>query len=278
MLTFNMLLREQAIDPKDVRLLRHQRTGPGLTPFSLWRDTPAEFERYQSIQLANRRAYFTSPIWAGFVVPPDGTTLFVGLYQIEGFDPAPSDLADPLCRDPATLGNRQLDVYRFQRVASFDPLCGRLRIDWGEGKRSWAQRADSKVGNKVIVELSRVFREPDFPGYARFLSNLGELPTLPASWAVALRAARGVYLLTCPRTKEQYVGSAYGSDGFWGRWQSYLSTGHGGNVELRRRDPSDYRISILEVVGSAATMDDVLATEVIWKAKLQSREMGLNRN
>src|SRR3546814_10511727 len=30
---------------------------------------------------------------------------------------------------------------------------------------------------------------------------------LPSNWLAALRAARGIYLLTCPRTKEQYVGS-----------------------------------------------------------------------
>jgi len=31
---------------------------------------------------------------------------------------------------------------------------------------------------------------------------------------------------------------------------SYVRDGHGGNVGLKGRDPSDYRVSILEVVGS----------------------------
>jgi hypothetical protein len=37
-------------------------------------------------------------------------------------------------------------------------------------------------------------------------------------------------------------------------------------------------VSILEAVGSAASEADILALESLWKDKLQSREMGLNRN
>lgn len=54
--------------------------------------------------------------------------------------------------------------------------------------------------------------------------------------------------------------------------------GHGENIGLRSRDPSDYQVSILEVSGSTATIEDIIAAEQLWKAKLQSREIGLNRN
>ena len=37
-------------------------------------------------------------------------------------------------------------------------------------------------------------------------------------------------------------------------------------------------MAILEVAGSAASRDDVLAMEALWKRKLGSRETGLNRN
>jgi hypothetical protein len=87
-----------------------------------------------------------------------------------------------------------------------------------------------------------------------------------------------VYLLTCPKTKEQYVGSATGANGFWDRWQQYAETGHGGNAGLNSRDPSDYQVSILEVAGSSSIFEDIIAMEQRWKARLRSREMGLNRN
>ena len=93
-----------------------------------------------------------------------------------------------------------------------------------------------------------------------------------------MRSSRGVYILTCPRTKEQYVGSASGEDGFWGRWMEYYKTGHGGNQGLKSRDPSDYQVAILEVAGSAHSHKDILTMEGRWQDKLKSRDMGLNRN
>jgi hypothetical protein len=94
----------------------------------------------------------------------------------------------------------------------------------------------------------------------------------------ALKAAHGIYLLTCPKTKEQYVGKADGHDGFWGRWQQYVQSGHGGNTGLKSRDSSDYQVSILEVAGTATSANELNQMESLWKAKMQSRAMGLNRN
>lgn len=51
-----------------------------------------------------------------------------------------------------------------------------------------------------------------------------------------------------------------------------------GNVALKSRDPNDYLVSILETVGSAATIPDLLHLEVTWKDKLMRRELGLNRD
>lgn len=276
-LTFNMLLREEGIDPGEVRLLRHQqKSSTGLTPYVIWRDDPAELERYQSAQPVDRRHYFKGRYWAGFVVPPDGSTLFVGLHEIAEHVPVSAEWIDPLHRQTAVQIGRDLDIYSYRRLPEFDLYVGCLKIEWGDGKRSWNQRAHQQ--DKRILELTQSFREPDFPGYTSFICDLGALANIPASWVTALSAVRGVYLLTCPRTREQYVGAAYGVDGFWGRWQSYVITGHGGNEGLRSRDPSDYQISILEVAGSGSGTDDIIAMEQLWKAKLQSREMGLNRN
>lgn len=276
-LTFNMLLRDEGIDPGDVRLLRHQQVSKtGLTPYAIWRDDPAELERYQSAQRADRRGHFKGRYWAGFVVPPDGSTLFVGLYELFGHAAVASDWIDPLHRQTSAQIGRELDVYAFSRLPNLDRYSGCLKVEWGDGKRSWNQRAHQQ--DKSIVELTQVFKEPDFPGFTSFICNLGSLSNIPASWIAALSAVRGVYLLTCPRTREQYVGSAYGAAGLWGRWHTYLATGHGGNEGLRSRDPSDYQISVLEVAGSGASANDVIAMEQLWKAKLQSREMGLNRN
>ncbi|WP_279605241.1 hypothetical protein [Methylobacterium sp. E-016] len=38
------------------------------------------------------------------------------------------------------------------------------------------------------------------------------------------------------------------------------------------------RTDLFAVACSAATVDEILAMETLWKRKLQSRQMGLNRN
>ena len=85
-------------------------------------------------------------------------------------------------------------------------------------------------------------------------------------------------MLTCPKTREQNVGKADGEGGFWSGWQDYVRTGHGDNIALKSRDTSDYQVSILEVAGTAPTPFDIIKMEELWKQKLQSRQMGLNRN
>ena len=168
------------------------------------------------------------------------------------------------------------DAYNLTLDERFSDLDGRLYVDWGPGMRSWVQRADRQ--NKCLTELRTEFKEPEFPGFLNFVESLSRLDRLPKAWVAAFRSCRGIYLLTCPKTKEQYVGSATGDSGFWGRWQFYIQTGHGGNVALKTRDASNYQVSILEVAGTSATTDDILRKEALWKEKLQSREMGLNRN
>ena len=71
-----------------------------------------------------------------------------------------------------------------------------------------------------------------------------------------------------------YVGSASGSDGFWGRWQAYLQTGHGDNEALKLDPKAEYQLSIVEVAGSSAVVPEIIALENRWKNKLQSRDFG----
>lgn len=140
------------------------------------------------------------------------------------------------------------------------------------------QRVDGARAGKPVVELRRSFSEDEFPGFDALILNRAEIETIPAGWRAALAATRGIYLLTCPRTREQYVGMRSGGGGFLARWRDYFVTGHGGNVALKSREASDYRVSVLEAVGSAAADTELMALEARWKDKLHSREMGLNRN
>jgi len=275
-LTFNMILQEADIPLADVLLLRHkdQRAAKGRTLYELWRDDRPQFESYQSTQVIKNRKRLKVRYWAAFVGTPTDETLFVGLYAVEYLGLLDEDKPKAHMDGLDKAGSH--DAYKLTIDERFSDLDGKLFIEWGEGKRSWIQRADRQ--DKRITKLRTAFKEPEFPGFLNFVESLSRLDRIPLGWIAALKASRGIYLLTCPKTKEQYVGKADGHDGFWGRWQDYMQTGHGGNVALKSRDPSDYQVSILEVAGTAAAAEEISRMESQWKTKLQSREMGLNRN
>lgn len=273
---FNTILREAGLPLADVRLIRHKdkKAIRGRTPYELWRDNRPQFELYQSTQSIPNRKKFTAPYWAVFIVNLNDDTMFAGLYAVRYGGLLKKDTPRPHMEGIDEAGS--CDVYDLTLQNTLSDLIGKLFIDWGPGALAWVQYTDRN--DKPITELRMAFQEPAFPGFLNFIQALSKLDNVPKSWITALQFSRGIYLLTCPKTKEQYVGSATGEEGFWGRWQDYIHTGHGGNLGLKSRDPSDYQISILEVAGTSATTEDILRMEGRWQSKLQSLEMGLNRN
>lgn len=273
---FNTILLEAGLLLGGVRLLRHKdkRAARGRTPYELWRDNRQQFDSYQSTQSLGSQGKLAAPYWASFVVTPSGETMFVGVYRVKNRRLLEQDTPMPHMDGVDKAGTCY--YYDLELDQALGDLIGKLIVDWGLGDRAWIQRADRQ--NKPVTELRRKFKEAEFPGFLNFMEPLSRLDKIPKSWIVALQSSRGIYLLTCPRTREQYVGSATGTEGFWGRWQDYVSTGHGGNVVLKSRNPSDYQVSILEVAGTSLTEHDILKKEGQWKSKLQSQEMGLNRN
>jgi hypothetical protein len=273
---FNTILVEAGLRLADVRLLRHKDNSAtkGRSPYELWRDNRPQFECYQSTQRTENREKVRATYWASFVGTPVDETMFVGLYRVKYRGLLEKDTPMPHRDDVDKAGS--CDVWDLTLEQTLGDLIGKLFIDWGPGRLAWVQYADRQ--NKQITELRTEFKEPDFPGFLNFIQSLSNLDSLPKTWIVPLQSSRGIYLLTCPKTKEQYVGSATGEQGFWGRWQEYVRTGHGGNVALKSRDPSDYQVSVLEVAGTSSSEADILMIEQRWKSKLQSREMGLNLN
>ena len=272
-LTFNRLLDVEGISPEQVQLVRHQdaRAGDTTSPYDLWVDKNPGFELYQSIQSRQVFRIDEGSLIASFVVTPAAETLFVGLYEVHGLGTAAPGTRDPVGGHDVT-GLYLYDLRRDPRLAFY---IGKVVIEWGAGYRSWVQRAHKQ--DKEFVEVRREFREEQFPGFVAFETTLSEVARVPRGWRAILSTARGVYLLTCPRTREQYVGSATGDGGFQARWEEHAAKG-GDAVKFRSREPSDYFVSILEVAGSTATTHDIQLAEQRWILKLRSVAMGLNGN
>lgn len=160
-LRFNSLLRGEGIDPAEVRLIRHQtRKAGGRTPYTLWRDDPAGFEVYQGIQSNKPRevSKFRGKYWASFVAPPDGSTMFVGLYKVEWGGPMLAGMIDPLT-GAEIVGD--MAEYRYEKQVALGDYVGRIHIHWGDtpnSKRAWVQRADNQ--DKLILKLSGRLPDP----------------------------------------------------------------------------------------------------------------------
>ena len=271
--TFNEILTRRGVDLSKCRIVRHSTDA-----LREWRHSRECLEHYLGYQRINRSPYHGADIAFQFV--PVGSTwaLFVGAYRILDMWRFPETTRQPTLHDPAFGENDDHEHLRYdlERVELFEDLVGLVVIDWGSGTRAWSQWPVRR--DKQIVEIRARQQEERFPGFSNFQSTFDEIEFLPEAWQGALSSVGGVYLLVCPTTGEQYVGSAYGDDGFMGRWRSYASNGHGGNRLLVSRERSNFSVSILEVASPDMSASDIIHRESAWKNKLGSRSHGLNAN
>jgi hypothetical protein len=187
---------------------------------------------------------------------------------------------------------RHSNRYAVHLADEYGSFIGRLKLRSAYRERATRVNFENHYS---AFEVSEILREPytgrAFTGFEEIDLSFEELETLVrhsrSDWKAALASVKGVYLISDTKTGKRYVGSACGDDGIWSRWCSYVATGHGNNVELRKlvSDPSlDYcrkafRFALLESRPMPTPDKVVLDREVFWKRILLSRGVqGLNRN
>lgn len=239
-----------------------------------------------------------------FVSFDGGKALLRGAYWNEG-------LCEPTVVTE-TQGFKKLDAFRrdnnilsalpekdhfFSKLRPCDELSvfnDRLIVDWGGAAISWHQRRLDKQIDQILpngfVSL--------FPGWDKVLLTHQELCAIIGNtdypngksgnpdWTEFLTSHHGVYLITDTKTGQQYVGSASGHEGIWGRWSGYVNDGHNGNarlIALLEREGKEYcqhfSYSLHHVfsIGSI-TAKALIGVESLLKEKLGSRAFGLNAN
>jgi len=271
-ISFNAILRDSKIDPNHVKLVRHKAAyrKDRPSPYDLWLADDGRLELYQRIQ--RRPVFSDAKFIASFVVTPFDETIFIGLFKIGVVKRAGKRVIDPVS-GKNVKGHYFYELYSVPALGDYR---GRLVIDWGGGFRSWVQRAAKR--DKRVFEIRQEVMPPPFPGFLRFRKRISELNSVPNSWREVFLSASGVYLLVHPKTGKQYVGSAYGSGGFWRRWEQYAASNHGGNKRMKEIPAADYQVSVLEIASSSSDEEAIIELENQWKEKLQSRKFGLNGN
>jgi hypothetical protein len=187
---------------------------------------------------------------------------------------------------------RHADRYEVEQTQEGAGFAGRLKLYYPYRERTARVNFENHYTD---LEVQEILREPysgrSFPGFEDIDLSFEELETLVHNsrpdWKAALGSVKGIYLVSDVKTGKRYVGSAYGDQGIWSRWTSYVATGHGGNVELRPlvEDPTleycrkSFRFALLEYRPSATPDDVIFSREAFWKRILLTRgEHGLNRN
>lgn len=175
--------------------------------------------------------------------------------------------------------------YEYEVLSEYQKYFGRLIVKYKNKAQNMIRLAKSVIDDCEIAQiLPDTFDNDIFPGYDKVNVSWQELSRVieKESWKTALQNQKGVYLITDISCGKMYVGSAYGDNMILGRWQSYIETGHGGNIELRKLNKEhiqqNFKFSVLDIFKS--TVDDqlIIARESWWKSVLLTREFGYNKN
>jgi hypothetical protein len=287
-LNLNDLLDKKGIDPKQVLAFRHWPRELELRHVLGWlaAEQPDVFNAYQQTQYEKQeKAMKKAAYLASFIGYKPHLALFVGLYSIRGSRPISRE---EFWQIPANIELKKWGMSDFPEssVLLFDLALtdfyalwkGKLVVHWPPPARVWWRWANSnEIPIHSILEDSALVRP--MPQWDTITLSWRELCVLPASWRSALEQWRGVYYIFDTSDSKGYVGAAYGEANLLGRCLQYEATGHGGNRLLRKRDPANFRISILQRVSPDMDANDVIQLEGSWKDRLHTRApFGLNEN
>jgi len=293
-MNLNELLRHNDIDPERVLVFRHRPKQRKLRKVLPWLAAEKEniFNAYQQTQGPRVQKAMERIEGAGFIVSlighRAGQAVFVGLYSIDGsrlLDHREywsiNELMQLAVYDGPQFTGKNDDKIRFfdlKLTSFYASWKGKLVFDWPPPEISWWRLAHK---NDIVVRAvhEESLLDAEMPKWDEINFTWEELQVLPSRWRSVLAQWRGVYFIFDESDGKGYVGSAYSKENLLGRWESYAATGHGGNRLLRKRDPNDFRFTILQRVSPDMEADDVIRLETSWKDRLHTRKpFGLNDN
>ena len=252
--------------PKDAKakLVRHKDHRQNV--YDLYRFHRDKFEDYQAIQ--SKPVFHELDYIVSFIGEEGRRARFVGVYRVLR--------VQPIEEVRQTIENpNDKYFYTLEEVGGFERLKERVIINWSN-PISWHQKFCNEM---EVIEISSGFDSKPFPGYLDFILTFDELTELVNTdneeWRHMLSNVYGVYVIRDTKTDKLYIGSAYGKEGIWQRWEVYVKTnGHGNNKTLKELvgcDPDysrNFAFSLLMIMSKNTPDDQVIAQEQLLKQKL----------
>lgn len=248
-------------------------------------------EEYQSFQA--KPGFLDCKYIVVFLAGERNSGILYGIYEVEDIlrnENLPICSQELMAYYKSPIDQSKEFYLKLRRISEFDKYQDRIVIDWMV-PRGW-YNSYGDVKDKVVIKvLPRNFVQ-DFPGLQNVKLSYNELkeiidnPESSTDWFNSLSRLQAVYLILYKKSGLQYIGTTYGENGLWQRWETYSKTGGtGGNIELinlQMEDPEFYQhlqFSILEVLSKTADQKYCTGKETLWKEKLGSRGViGLNKN
>ena len=160
--------------------------------------------------------------------------------------------------------------------------------------------AKNIIDKLEVIEVwnpDKTLDDKTFPGYKNVSVSYRKLKKKLESpeWRTALSCRKGVYLITDRATGKLYIGSAYGTNGILGRWETYVKSGYDKHEVENGKYPNkklqelvnekglsyiqdNFQYSILETFTDDVSDEYIIGRESWWKEALHSKEFGYNAN
>lgn len=175
--------------------------------------------------------------------------------------------------------------FEYETLTQYQQYFGRVIVEYKNKAQTLIRKASGMISDCNVTQIIEdKYEDEEFPGYEKVNISWGTMNRVlnKSSWKAALQNQKGVYLITDSYTGKMYVGSAYGQHMLFGRWQDYLRSCHGGNVDLRELKAdyikTNFRYSILDIFKSTVEDKFIIERESWWKGTLMTRNFGYNRN
>ncbi|SDA15312.1 hypothetical protein SAMN02910447_00905 [Ruminococcus sp. YE71] len=280
-LYFSDILRKVGLDPQKVKLIRHAYSDKVFKEFAD-NNLIYEYTRHQRNNFSKGYDY-----WVVFVSDKGTLAKFYTIYKVGDSVPDTPDMIPEGCSEKeATFYTGEGAVFDLTQLDLLKEYEGKLTIDWGKSTHMWHHKGTTE---KPIISIM-----PDekkvFMGYEEVLLSYDQLKEIVdnkeiyEAWHVALKSVNAIYLIVDTETGKQYIGSAYGEDGLFGRWCCYVNSHHGHNKKMKELIcdyPERYhafQFSILQILPKTLIPEDVIKIESKWKSRLLSTKFGMNDN
>lgn len=260
--------------PEDakIKLVRHKDKRFDL--YELYKFDKGAFLQYQKEQ--SKPIFDKCDYIISFLGEESTKARFVGVFKINGLENQTSSHY----------------YYNISEVEEFEDIKERVIIEWGASIRNWHQWTSPNEQLKRVIEVQPLnFHNKAFTDYLDFILDFSELSKIITNkyyykdWYQMLSAVAGIYLILDKSTGNKYIGSAYGVEGIWGRWECYVKTnGHGSNIKLKSLLASDktyqkhFQFTLLMTLPKTMTKEEVIKRETLFKQKLGTQSFGLNLN